>query len=232
MTGAQNFPERALNTRQAVVRAAKRHSRIVRTLRIALPVSAVLAMAAIAAAIVLDPRAMLAEVDAESLGISGTKIVMEFPKFSGYQRAGSDGQAKNYEVMASRAEQHIAKPDEIDLFEIKARMDARTDGWMQLMASNGHFNKAQQILDLSRTIEITTDLGESANLTVAKIDFAKGEIASPQPVVIKFERADLNADSMELYETGERAVFKGNVVMTIKPDTTAPVAPHSIEGLQ
>jgi lipopolysaccharide export system protein LptC len=233
MTGsaAGDFPRHVLNTRVAALKAAQRHTKHVRVLRIALPVCAGLLLASIAAAIVFDPRAMLAEVDAESLGITGTKIVMEWPKFTGYQ-IDSTGAAKNYEVVASRAEQSISKPDEIDLFDLKGKMEMRKEGWTRIAATRGHLTRAKQILNLSQSIGITTDLGDRADLTGAKINFASGEIMSSKPVSIRFQRADLDADTMHLFDTGNRAIFTGRVVMTLKPDPAQPVAPHAIEGLR
>ncbi|HYI43635.1 MAG TPA: LPS export ABC transporter periplasmic protein LptC, partial [Sphingomicrobium sp.] len=170
-------------------------------------------------------------VDADKLGITGTKIVMEWPKFTGYQ-TDSTGAAKNYEVVASRAEQSLAAPAEIDLFDLKGKMEMREDGWAELVASRGHMNRTKQTLDLSQSIRITTDLGETADLKAARLDFAKGQIVSEQPVSIKFQRADLDAATMQLFDTGKRAVFTGRVVMTLKPDPAQPVAPHNIEGLR
>ena len=231
VTAAGDFATGVPNTRMAALRAAQRHTRIVRALRVLLPVSGTLILASIVAAIVFDPRVMLEQVDAESMGISGGRIVMQAPKFSGYQ-PDSSGKAKNYEVTAARAEQNLSKPDEVDLFGISGRMDIREDGWVKLTAPIGHFDKAAQTLDLNKSIELVTDLGDRADLTNTRLDFTKSIIVTNDPVAIKMERADLNAASMTIYEAGSRAVFSGNVVMTLKPDKAAPVEPHGFGGLR
>jgi lipopolysaccharide export system protein LptC len=227
MTGTApgNFSRRtAPGSRRAVVQAAYRHSRAVRVMRIVLPAVAALMLAATAVLIIFDPRVMLAaQMDVASTSFSGSRIIMARPRLTGYG-LDSSGKPKAYEVTAERAEQNMAKPNEVDLFEIKANMGLREDGWAELRATSGHMNNASQVLDLFEQIQITTDLGDRADLTQAHVDFTAGEITSEKPVDIKFVRADLVADTMHLYENGQRAVFTGRVAMVLKPDPAAPVA--------
>ena len=66
---------------------AARHSRMVRMLRIAVPVIVILAMTAIVAVSIFNPFRMLLPklpIDMENLVVSGTKITMESPHMSGY----------------------------------------------------------------------------------------------------------------------------------------------------
>ena len=77
-TASGSFSVDAQSTRRPVVRAAYRHSRAVRVMRVVLPLTAVLVVGAIIATIVFDPRVLLAaKVDADKVGISGSRIVME-----------------------------------------------------------------------------------------------------------------------------------------------------------
>lgn len=231
-TASGSFSAGAQSTRRPVVRAAYRHSRAVRVMRVVLPLAAVLVVGAITATIVFDPRVLLAaKVDADTVGISGSRIVMQRPRLTGYG-ANSNGKPNAYEVTAERAEQNMAKPNEIDLFELKAKMGMRDTGWAELLAESGHMNNASQVLDLFKAIQVTTDLGDRAKFTQAQVDFAKGEIASQQRVDIKFVRADLAADTMSLFENGQRAVFTGRVSMVLKPNPTAPVSPTYPQGPQ
>lgn len=209
--------------REGALRAARRHSRRVRMLRTALPVAAGLVVAAIAAAIAFDSRILLAEIDADSVGISSNKIVMQRPRFTGYGLDAA-GRQKGYEVSAVRAEQNLAQTHEVDLFGLKARMSIRDDGWAELDADQGHLNNKTQILNLANDIHIVTDLDDRARLSQARVDFAGGEISTQHPVRLEFSRADLDAGAMHLYANGDRAVFTGGVKMTLKPDPAAGVA--------
>lgn len=203
-----------------------RHTILVRILRVILPATALFLVGAVIASMVLDPRVQIAvQLDAEGVGVSGSRIVMQRPRVTGYGEAADKEKNRGYEVTAARAEQDMSKPNEIDLFELEGRMGLRTDGWAEIVAQAGHMNNTTQILDLYNQIEIKTDLGERARFTQGKIDFVKGEITSNEPVAIKFTQADLFANNMHLFGKGEQVIFTGRVGMVLKPDTAQPVAP-------
>jgi lipopolysaccharide export system protein LptC len=214
------------NTRKAALEAAH----LVRILRIALPASAGLIALGILGAIVFDPRVLIAEIDADSLGITNSKLVMQRPRLTGYG-TDSSGKPRGYEVTAERAEQDVTNTNEVDLFALKAKIAMRDDGWAELKAVRGHMNSKDETLQLFEKIDITTDLDDRAALTEANVDLAAGQVVSSKPVALNFQRADLTANSMQLFQNGERAVFTGNVKMTLKPDTAAPVAPAP-EGMR
>lgn len=214
--------------RAAVLRTARRHTRTVRLLRVMLPLTAFLVTGVLWAVIVFDPRAQLAaQIDAESLGVSGSRIVMERPRLTGHNQDG-----KAYEVTAIRAEQNMQKPNEIDLFDLSARIEIRKNGWAELEAVSGHMDTEAQFLELFKRVSIRTDIGERAELSDTRADFAKGEIVTQKPVDIQFTRGTLTADSMHLVNNGQRASFQGRVRMTLQPDTAAPVAPPPSEAIR
>jgi lipopolysaccharide export system protein LptC len=221
------------DVRVKAMRTARRHTRLVRTLRILFPLSAVALVVGIVAGMVLDERVQLAvQLDAESVGVSGSRIVMQRPRLTGYGEATDSSKNRGYEVTASRAEQNVVKPNEVDLFELEGRMGLRADGWAEIAAQSGHMNNTTEILDLFNQIEINTDLGERARFTQAQIDFAKGEIVSSERVAIKFKQADLAANNMHLFAKGEQAVFTGRVGMVLRPDPKEPVIRTNPAGTQ
>ena len=67
-------------------RAARRHSRVVRILRVAIPLAVVLGFTGIFLITYFNPLRMLAKlpVDVGNLVVSGTKITMEKPRLSGF----------------------------------------------------------------------------------------------------------------------------------------------------
>ena len=66
-------------------RSARRHSRMVRILRIAVPASVGVVLVIIALATYLNPLRMLAKlpINIDNLVVSGTKVTMEQPRLSG-----------------------------------------------------------------------------------------------------------------------------------------------------
>ena len=207
--------------RARVIVAARRHSLLVRVLRVALPVGALALAAGVVFSLVSDPRVLLAaQLDAEDVGVSGSRIVMQRPRLTGY--SSTTGEPKPYEITAERAEQNIAKPNEVALHELKAKMSMRENGWAELLAASGHMDSNTQILELYDSIDVTTDLKDRARLSEAVVDLRKGEILSPAPVDIKMGSAVITADRMQLFQTGERAVFTGRVRMILYPENARP----------
>ncbi len=235
MTGTadEDFSRRSAKARVAAMRAAMRHTWLVRVLRILTPATAIILVGAVVTSMVFDPRVQLAvQLDAESVGVSGSRIVMQRPRITGYGEAAAAQNNRGYEVTAARAEQDVTKPGEVDLFDLEARMALRSDGWADIVARSGHMNKTTQMLDLYEQIEVKTDLGERARFTQGTIDLAKGEIISKEPVAIKFTAADLVANNMHLFSAGEQVVFTGRVGMILKPNSKAPVVPEKQRGAQ
>jgi lipopolysaccharide export system protein LptC len=198
--------------------AARRHSRLVRLLRVAMPVAALVITAGFVVTVVLDARAPLTvTADAGSLGVSGAAVTMERPRLTGYS---NDNRA--YEVTAGRAEQSLSEPQRVDLVDLNARLQTGDAGWANIAAANGRLNSEGQVLALESAVEITTNKGDRAQLGSADVELKTGRIVSPKPVEIAVGNAGLSADSMEVLDNGDRMLFQGRVVMTLRP-TSQPV---------
>ena len=96
----------------AIFLRARRHSRVVRTLRLAIPIGSALLLAMIFLVSWLDPIRMLARLPTATgnLVISGSKITMEAPKLAGFTK-----DARAYELSARAAAQDITNPDVVEL---------------------------------------------------------------------------------------------------------------------
>lgn len=216
MTGTASTPL-PTDRRRRAAGAARRHSVFVRVLRIVLPATALALTGGVVATIVSDPRVLLAaKLDAEDIGVSGSRIVMQRPRLTGYTTS-TTGEPKAYEITAERAEQNVAKPNEVNLYELKAKIGMRENGWGELLAASGHMNSTTQVLELYEAIDVTTDLNDRARMSEAVVDFSKGEIVSPAPVDIRLGDTVITADRMQLFETGQRAIFTGRVRMVMHP---------------
>src|SRR4051794_887144 len=102
-------------------RRAIRHSRLVRTLRIGIPLTVTIGTIATFVVMTLfDPLQALVKlpVDISGLVVSGTKITMQAPRLVGYTR-----DKRPYSLTARAAEQDITKPNELELQDISATME-------------------------------------------------------------------------------------------------------------
>src|SRR5262245_12665401 len=121
-------------------RIAKRHSRAVRFLRIAVPVGVVAAIAAVWVATWLNPVRLLARLPAGTkLAISGR---MEVPQINGFTN-----DKRPYEFTARTAAQDLTRLDRVELTEIRAKMEAADKSLIEMSAVNGVYaTKVEQLL--------------------------------------------------------------------------------------
>ena len=101
-------------------RAARRHSRLVRILRVAVPAcGAARSVIDLVLVTCFNPLRMLTNlpINVGDLVVSGTKITMEQPRLSGFTR-----DARAYELTADTAAQDITKPDIVELHNIRAKI--------------------------------------------------------------------------------------------------------------
>jgi len=192
-------------------RRARRHSRRVRMLRVAIPVVTVLVLGSIWFVTWLDPLRLLVRLPVDGkLVISGTKVTMQAPKLSGYTRDG-----RSYELTALAASQDITKPDIVELHNVRAKIEAEDKSVLNMRAADGIFDRKSGILTLGRDIVLTSTSGFEVQLSEAVIDTGSGEIVSNRPVEVKMLQGTLNANRLAVINAGEVINFDGGVVMDL-----------------
>jgi lipopolysaccharide export system protein LptC len=207
-------------------RAAARHSRFVRLLRVAVPAVVVLSMAAIVGVSIFNPFRILAKLplDMGNLVVSGTKITMETPHLSGFSPDG-----RPYEMWAKAATQDLTDPDNVELTTLRAKVMMEDKSTMTMDARTGKFNSKSQLLNLYQDIFLQTTTGYEARLTQATIDIGKGTVDSDEPVDVKLLNGTLLGQRMRITEHGEVVRFEGGVSMNLKmdpPSTDAAAQPE------
>src|ERR1043166_9119860 len=105
---------------ERLVRVARRHSRLVRIARVAVPVGVVLALAALVLNAYFEPLRVLEKLPSVSgkLGVQGSKITMELPKIAVFTR-----DSRAYEMTAETAIQDVTKPDMVELKNLRATIE-------------------------------------------------------------------------------------------------------------
>jgi lipopolysaccharide export system protein LptC len=203
---------------QRMFRAARRHSRFVRFLRFGLPIGCVLAvLGVIVAETVIDPLRALAKlsINIGGLVVSGSKITMQQPRYAGFTQ-----DARPYVVTARQAAQDISAPDRVELDQIRATLDAKDSGTVELNALSGLFETKADTLTLQRQIVITSRSYE-ARLKEAVINVRSGHIVSEQPVEVIMLQGTLNANRLEILNSGEVVRFEKGVTLVIdRTETT------------
>lgn len=206
-------------TMEARFRAAARHSRFVRVLRIAVPAIVLLSMAVIVGISIFNPFRILTKlpVDIGNLVVSGTKITMETPHLAGFSPDG-----RPYELWAKAATQDLTDPDNVELSIMRAKVMMEDKSTLSLDARTGKFNSKTQLLHLTKDIFLQTTTGYEARLTDAVVDIAKGTVDSNQPVDVKLLNGTLLGQRMRITDNGEVVRFEGGVSMNLVMDQPQP----------
>jgi lipopolysaccharide export system protein LptC len=201
-------------------RAAVRHSRRVRLLRVAIPAGVVVALAGgIAVTALLKPLRLLSKmpVDLGSLVVSGSKIMMQQPRLAGFTRDN-----RRYDLTAKAAGQDLTKPDIVELQGIRALMEMQDRVVFETTAQSGQFNNRTEQLTLSQDIVVTSSNGYLAMLSEAVVDVRAGKIVSEKPVEVKTATWTVNANRMEIADAGNLMRFESGVSVTLVPENPAP----------
>jgi lipopolysaccharide export system protein LptC len=118
-------------------------------------------------------------------------------------------------MTAARAVQDIGMSGRIDLEGIDARLPVNEDGWMNVTAPTGVFDREANRLDIDSELTITGDDGMKAVFQSAVVDIATGSLETSDPVDISLDGAHITADSMSVRDKGAVMVFENRVRMQI-----------------
>jgi lipopolysaccharide export system protein LptC len=194
-------------------RAARRHSRWVRALRLAIPIAVVVGGIGLFLVSYFNPLRMLSKlpVDISNLIVSGSKITMEKPRLSGFTH-----DARAYELSADAAKQDLTKPDVIELRNLHAKVEMQDKGTIQMSANAGIYDSKEETLKLDQQIALSSTAGYSGRLSEATIDIRKGYVLSQHPVEVQLLQGTLNANRLEIVDSGDLVRFDNGVHMTLK----------------
>lgn len=205
-------------------RAARRHSRLVRGLRVAVPAVVVVIGAVAFLMIYFNPLRMLAKlpVNIGDLVVSGTKITMEKPHLSGFTR-----DSRGYELSADAAAQDLTRPDIVELRNIKAKVQMQDHSTLLMTALTGIYNSKSETLELDTNIDLNSSTGYAGHLSEAQVDIRKGHVVSNKPVQVKLLQGTLDANRLEIVDSGDLVRFDGGVQMMLMLNQTPATQPSN-----
>jgi lipopolysaccharide export system protein LptC len=197
----------------------------VRFLRLAIPAVIAAALLVILVISVFNPFRMLVKlpVDIGNINVSGTKITMQSPHMAGFTP-----DRRPYELRAATAIQDVTDPDHVELQSLKAKVTMVDESVVDMDARRGTFSSKDQILDVYDDIFLKSSTGYEARLTQARVDIAKGNVTSDQPVAVKLLNGTLDGKRMVITENGALLRFDGGVTMNLimgNADAAPPAAP-------
>ncbi len=215
---AQSYWTMSRGDSERAFRSARRHSRMVRILRIALPVATVLGLGGMFLITYFNPLRLLTKlpVNINDMVVSGTKITMEKPRLSGFTK-----DQRAYEFTAAAAAQDLTRPNIVELRNIHAKVDMQDKSTMSMTAATGVYDTKSETLKLMDDIVLTSTNGNKGHLSEAVIDVRKGNVVSDKPVELEMLQGVLNANQLEIVDSGALVRFHDGVTMTLMLNGTA-----------
>lgn len=143
--------------------------------------------------------------------IPGDQVVtMINPRFTGRNLAG-----ESYVLTADTAQRRRDDPNTIDLTNPKLVDDEGSE----IDAPVGVYYQEDNYLDLFRLVSVTDSSGNRLRTSAARIYVDEGRVAGLDPLEGRGPLGRLRADTYEIIDNGDRVILRGNVDMTINPDT-------------
>lgn len=188
---------------------SKRHSKMVRRMRLIFPV------AALAVVVVLmtwkDDNAPLTAVPREQVSPQTvTQNELVNPKFQS-----EDTNNQPYTITADKATQNAEDMDTVALQKPVADMTLKSGGWVSLKADNGAYKQSTGNLDLDGQVEVHHDSGYEIRTDKMNINVGGQTIVSDGPVTGHGPAADITANGLQADGNNHTLIFKGPAKLTL-----------------
>jgi lipopolysaccharide export system protein LptC len=204
----------ARSDRAREFRNARRHSRWVRRLRIAIPTVVAVAFGLYVLSAWLNPLTALSRLPSGKLVVSGTRITMDLPKLAGFTRDG-----RSYELTASAAAQDLRRPHFIELKEVRAKVELVDGSVVNVRSATGLYETKTEVITLYEDVVVTSSAGAEIRLSEARLDMRKAHVLSNKPVEVLLPNGRIDANQMEVVEGGDVVQFRGGVSMLVNSDS-------------
>lgn len=201
-------------SRRAAQAAARRHSRVVRSLKFVLPAVALLGAGLLGGQAFLYRWAPNLELPTVLFSKDG--LTMVEPHLTGRSRD------RAYEVNAQRAVQALDDPKRVRLEKIDARIELADKQWAKVEARAGLYDGTREQLGLEQGLVVTTSNGYRAVTDGADFDLKSGRMVSRAPIRIVGPAADIEAGRLEITDNGRSFLFTGAVRMELRPAAASP----------
>jgi lipopolysaccharide export system protein LptC len=217
----ETAPTRPSRVRDRAFSRARRHSRMVRFYKIAIPLGAVLGVAGVGFVALYNPFRQIEGLTLGPVSVSGTQVAMERPKLTGFR-----DDSRPYEVTATQALQDVSKPNIVELREMKARITMDDQGGVaRLEAGTGTLDTKRERMTLRNNVRVWTENGQEVKLQTASVNFKAGTVVSKEPVVVNLGNGVIHASGIEVTENGKVLRFSGRVSTVF--ENMASTAPGS-----
>jgi lipopolysaccharide transport protein LptA len=198
-------------------RTARRHSKSVQALKIALPLTGLAAIAIFAATVLKSVGLGPGVPDLKMPEIVGENLKMQNPHYEGFNADGG-----RYWVKAETAQQDLKSLTVVRLNGITGELTDAKKQKTNLVATRGLYDSKANILELYDSITVTGDGGLSANLTRATVKTKEGIITSDQPATVSMDAGQITSNQLTIRQKSKEYTFVDNVRTHLKPKDQPP----------
>jgi lipopolysaccharide export system protein LptC len=193
-------------SRGAII-AAVRHSARVKTVRRVFVAASALAVALIFGVGFFDPFGRLVKnVGNGQVGMEGTRITVNHPNISGFQKDG-----RPFEVKARSGVQDITTPSIVELYDIDSKIGMGDASTLRVTAARGVYDSLRDKMVLEGDARIWSDVGYDVRMKKAEMDFKTGGLVTVDPVNVILKGGTIAANQMDISDNGRKISFVGAV---------------------
>ncbi len=192
--------------RARAFRLARRHSLLVKMLRLVLPIGALSLSLFYALTLSVSWQFGPGRLKVGQVQVNADDLTMKNPTYFGLTKDGG-----RYEVRAKKAILEFAKDAPIKLVDVDGDLLQANDVTTKLKAKHGLLDNAKAELELYDGIEIDASNGMKARLSRATVYNKENRIVSKHPVDLWLPTGSVKGASMTLRTDTKEATFVGNV---------------------
>jgi len=211
--GSRSFVvELSQSERARAFRAARRHSVVVKTLKVLLPLAAIGVIS-----LYFAPTRLTIEIDGATASLQGVSVESGNLKMVNPKLSGMHPDYGRYEIRAQTALQAVDTPQMVTLDAITGSLVSPEGEATRLEALSGLFDTQERRLTFRQGVSIEGRAGLSVEMRSATVHFADQLIVSDEPVSMSFRGSQITADSVRLHTGDARVVFSGAVKVRMEP---------------
>jgi lipopolysaccharide export system protein LptA len=202
--------------RERAFQRARRHSVLVKLLKVVLPSIAAVSLGYYAMALMASSALKGSNIAVGKVTIDPSNLQMADPRYSGFGKDGSE-----YRVHAKSAVTDLRMSAPIKLNVIDGQITQPNGVVTSLKAKWGTYDQKKELLELYEKIDVDATNGMIARLTHATVFTKESRIVSNEPIYAETATGRIRAHSMTLDTKKRTAQFRDDVIVTLKP--TQPV---------
>lgn len=131
--------------------------------------------------------------------------------FSGFNKSDEP-----YNVTAATAIRDENNPAKVYLTTVRGELKLKVSGEVMIMtANNGVYKSDERILGLNGDVKVVSSENYTAYLKDARIDIETKQLTSENPVHVIFDEGTIDSNKIEMWDNGNRILFKDNVRMKL-----------------